>query len=311
MIAISYMNNIFDDITNTVKGWGQQLGVVPKPLVSPLPEQMTLDTPVKMWQAQDTLQRTERARMDPMPASPSAQIEYPQWMANAPSPKAMEALQTIRTANPSLKMADADILKFYNQYGDRLTEGLVPAKVSSSISTNPTVTPNKSQGIPMRAAVMGAQAQAPTPTPTPSPDGYVMRTPKEYIPIITAAAAKYHVPTNILSSLLAHESMGFNPNVINGSLNSPVGAQGIAQFMPTTAQGMGVDPLNVESAIDGAARLLAGHYKNFNNDWNLALAAYNAGAGNVKKYGGVPPFKETQNYIKNILNDAHTTYSGQ
>ena len=152
-----------------------------------------------------------------------------------------------------------------------------------------------------------AQAQEQPKGYNPLLDGFVNQTPEQYTPIIKDAALQYGVPTSILSGLLSQESMSYNPDVISGKINSPVGAQGIAQFMPSTAQGMGVNPYDVKSAIHGAARLLAGHYKQFGS-WDKALAAYNAGVGAVQQYGGVPPYPETQGYVKNILNNSQNTY---
>jgi soluble lytic murein transglycosylase-like protein len=74
------------------------------------------------------------------------------------------------------------------------------------------------------------------------------------------------------------------------------------QFMPATARSLGIDPSDPFASIDAAGRYLAGHLKTFGSV-SLALAAYNAGAGNVKKYGGIPPFAETQNYVKKITAD--------
>ena len=72
------------------------------------------------------------------------------------------------------------------------------------------------------------------------------------------------------------------------------------QLMPGTARDLGVDPNNLDQNIEGGMRYLAQMYKKF-GDWTLALAAYNAGPGAVEKHKGVPPFAETQNYVKSIL----------
>lgn len=93
-----------------------------------------------------------------------------------------------------------------------------------------------------------------------------------------------------------NQESGFNPGA-----GSSAGARGIAQIMPTTAQSWGVDPMNPRDALYAAAKHMAGYLHNYKNDWSKALAAYNAGPGAVAKYGGVPPFSETQAYVKAIL----------
>lgn len=109
-------------------------------------------------------------------------------------------------------------------------------------------------------------------------------------------AQKYGIDPELFVRQIQMES-GFNPRAKSGA-----GAVGIAQFMPSTAKGMGftagVNPLK---DLEMAAKLMAGHLKNNNGRYDLALAAYNAGQGNVNKHKGVPPFKETQNYVRNIL----------
>ena len=109
-------------------------------------------------------------------------------------------------------------------------------------------------------------------------------------------ALKYGIDPELFVRQIQMES-GFNPRAKSGA-----GAVGIAQFMPSTAKGMGftagVNPLR---DLEMAAKLMAGHLKNNNGRYDLALAAYNAGQGNVNKHKGVPPFKETQNYVRNIL----------
>lgn len=136
--------------------------------------------------------------------------------------------------------------------------------------------------------------------------GFVMSTPDKYIPVIDSAANNNNIPQSILSAALNQES-GFNPDVISGKKPSSTGAQGIAQFMPETAKGMGINPLDTTQAINGMAKLLAS-YKNRFGSWDLALAAYNAGPGAVQQYKGIPPYPETQNYVKNIMQNAKTTF---
>lgn len=113
--------------------------------------------------------------------------------------------------------------------------------------------------------------------------------------IFQEAAATYDVPVNLLKAVAKAES-NFDPNAV-----SCCGAQGIMQLMPATASYLGVeDAFDPEQNIMGGAKYLSNLLKTYDGDITLTLAAYNAGSGNVKKYGGVPPFKETQNYIKKI-----------
>ncbi|MGE4031943.1 MAG: lytic transglycosylase domain-containing protein, partial [Thermoleophilia bacterium] len=119
--------------------------------------------------------------------------------------------------------------------------------------------------------------------------------PARYRAIITSAATANGLSPVLLAALLRSES-GFDPRAV-----SPAGAQGIAQFMPATARGMGLrDPFDPAQAIPAATRLLSGHMRSFGSV-QLALAAYNAGPGAVQRYGGVPPYPETQAYVARIL----------
>lgn len=110
------------------------------------------------------------------------------------------------------------------------------------------------------------------------------------------ASEKYNVDVKLLKAI-AHAESNFNPNATSSS-----GAMGVMQLMPSTAKSLGItDAYNAYDNIMGGAKVIAEHLANYNGDISLALAAYNAGSGNVAKYGGVPPFTETQNYIKKVL----------
>lgn len=121
--------------------------------------------------------------------------------------------------------------------------------------------------------------------------------PDKYLSTVVNAANSNGIPPSLLAALLSQES-GFNPSAV-----SPAGAVGIAQFMPATAAGLGVDPYDPSSAIEGAARLIASYVKQFGS-YADALAAYNSSSGAVEKYGGIPPYPQTQAYVKNVLSDA-------
>ncbi len=114
-----------------------------------------------------------------------------------------------------------------------------------------------------------------------------------YLAMARDAARRHGVPEDLFLKLVQQES-GFNPKAV-----SHKGALGLAQLMPQTAALLRVDPHDPSQNLDGGARYLMQQYRAFGN-WPLALAAYNAGPGAVKKHGGVPPYRETQNYIKVI-----------
>lgn len=119
--------------------------------------------------------------------------------------------------------------------------------------------------------------------------------PARYAPMLASAAQRWNVSAALLAAQLYAES-NFNPNTV-----SSAGAQGIAQFMPGTAQSYGLDdPFDPASAIDAQARMMRDLLRQFGTV-PLALAAYNAGPGAVQRYGGIPPYAETQAYVAKIL----------
>jgi hypothetical protein len=115
------------------------------------------------------------------------------------------------------------------------------------------------------------------------------------------AAQAAGVDPDLFLRLIQQESR-FNPNAV-----SPKGAIGLAQLMPATAAELGVDPNDPIQNLAGGARYLRDRIDDFNGDVRLGLAAYNAGAGNVRKHGGIPPFKETQNYVARIMGGTGNT----
>jgi soluble lytic murein transglycosylase-like protein len=115
-----------------------------------------------------------------------------------------------------------------------------------------------------------------------------------YQDMARAAARRHNIPEDLFLRLVRTES-GFRPTA-----KSTKGAIGLAQLMPHTASHLGVNPHDPGQNLDGGARYLSQQYRRF-GDWRLALAAYNAGPEAVERYRGVPPYAETQNYVKAIL----------
>ena len=116
---------------------------------------------------------------------------------------------------------------------------------------------------------------------------------------ITAAAKKHGIDPALLAGLVKQES-GFNPTA-----GSSAGARGLTQLMPGTAAGLGVaNVLDPVQNLDGGAKYLRQQLDAFGGDVTRALAAYNAGPGAVQRYGGVPPYAETQNYVRIVQANA-------
>ena len=114
--------------------------------------------------------------------------------------------------------------------------------------------------------------------------------------MLEAAAAKYNVDPKLVRAVAIAESD------LNQSAISSKGAIGVMQLMPETARSLGVDPYDVQQNIDGGTRYLKQLLDSFNGDVQKAIAAYNAGSGAVRRYGGIPPYAETQRYVGRVMN---------
>ena len=126
--------------------------------------------------------------------------------------------------------------------------------------------------------------------------GPTAQAPATLAPLIAQVAQAHGLPASLLTALVRQES-GFNPGA-----RSPVGAMGLTQLMPGTAAALGVtDPWDPVENLNGGATYLAGLLQAYGGNVALALAAYNAGPGAVSQWGGIPPYPETQAYVRNVM----------
>ena len=159
------------------------------------------------------------------------------------------------------------------------------------------VTPGIAQANVIEIADDGEARTVGLPAPPPSPRVLVAAASEPVSPDdpFEIAARRYGIDPNLLRAVAWAESRGNNNAV------SPKGARGIMQLMPATAAALGVDPNDPIANINGGAAYLAQQLATF-NDVPLALAAYNAGPGAVRRYGGIPPYRETRVYVSTIMN---------
>jgi len=153
---------------------------------------------------------------------------------------------------------------------------------------------NQTRLIDTRLATQYSTAAVPETTRTVRVPGYQGSYRGEYLEMARAAARRYNIPEDLFLRLV-HQESRWNPNAV-----SRAGALGLAQLMPDTARMLGVNPHDPRQNLDGGARYLRMMHDRY-GDWRLALAAYNAGPGAVDQHGGIPPFRETRDYVRIIL----------
>lgn len=125
--------------------------------------------------------------------------------------------------------------------------------------------------------------------------GSAAAAPEDVNTLIKQAAQKYNVDSRLVSAVASAES-GFQQGAVSGA-----GAVGVMQLMPSTAASLGVNPYDEKQNIDGGTKYLKGLLDSFDGNVKKAVAAYNAGAQAVRDYNGVPPYRETQDYVNKVL----------
>lgn len=204
---------------------------------------------------------------------------------NVPTQEAQNPLDTIYPNNskinsPSFEKVLQSSTK--SNFGTLLLDPQLKSVNASIIKESPQVSLN-------RALEEAAALQSNITTPKTSTKSQVLN-------VVNQISKKYNVDEKLVQALIKQES-GFNPKA-----RSKAGAMGLMQLMPSTAKNLGVqDPYNMVQNVEGGVKYLKSMLNKYNGNVILALAAYNAGPNAVDKYSGVPPYKETQNYVKNIL----------
>lgn len=172
-----------------------------------------------------------------------------------------------------------------------------------SMAPAPPQAPGGSSFASMVSAAMNGQAAQPSPSVDAA--GPAPIAPAQIDRLVGANAGAWGVDPALVKAIIANES-GFDP-----SATSKTGAQGLMQLEPGTAAGLGVsNAYDPAQNIWGGTRYIRGLLDRFHGDLRLAVAAYNAGPGAVEKYGGVPPYAETQAYVENVL-DSYQKYKAQ
>ena len=268
----------------------QPAPAAPTPPPSPSPEPVPTPTPVPTPQpitpvATPAVGTTPTA--EPTPSAP-------------PAPAPVETPPPVPTPQPT---QPTNPVQAGEDWAQQAIQNLMPS--SAATGSQPLPIPGLAQGpqptppaqTPPGPAQTPASPAGPASTPG-APAGPQPTTPGDLVDQTRQAATAAGIDPDLFSRQINQES-GFNPNAQSGA-----GAQGIAQFMPATARGLGINPMDAGQALPAAANLMKSYLDKYGGDWASALSAYNAGPGNVPAGGGVPNIAETQSYVKNILGGA-------
>jgi soluble lytic murein transglycosylase-like protein len=212
-----------------------------------------------------------------------------------PGPKGFKSiLQASFARQPQAKSVQGTEVGWnVRDYMNRRLVAALP-KTGLKPSPAPVATPVSAE------AKNGAPASRPAPSAPPLVSS-TNDTQREIQSAVRMASRKYGVPQQIIQSVIRCES-NFNPDAV-----SHAGAQGLMQLMPLTAADLGVtDPFDIQQNVDGGTRYLREMLDRFEGNLEKSLAAYNAGPGTVIRYGGIPPYPETQAYVEKVIRLAQT-----
>jgi peptidoglycan DL-endopeptidase CwlO len=224
-------------------------------------------------------------------------VQYVYGQLGTQLPRTSEEQATVGSPVDSLSDAQpGDLIFFAGSDGTASSPGHVGIYVGDGemIDAPHTGTSVSVQPVSSAGPVVAIRRVLSAPTSSGDTEMGNVTVPAQYVSTIQQAATQNGIPPSLLAALVYHESR-FEPTAV-----SSAGAEGIAQFMPATAAGMGIDPDDPTQAIQGAARLLGSYTRQFGS-YADALAAYDAGASAVERYGGIPPYAETQASVPAIL----------
>ena len=252
----------------------------------------------KVAKALREAEKVETPQAQPTPKSEPAQnslpgeealpdkINQPQTQQTAPTPQTPAKIDRVEFPDTELEVPSRDDEVFDNPYVGKDAEVTPVEDLIMQAANEYGVDPQVVKGI---IEYVNQQQHAAPIAPVESSE------PVSVEDLIARTAYEYGVDPQLVKAIATAESD------LNQDAISPVGAIGVMQLMPETAAGLGVDPYDTEENIAGGTKYLKQMLDTFDGDVPLAVAAYNAGPGAVKRYGGIPPYSETKNYVGRVM----------
>jgi hypothetical protein len=227
------------------------------------------------------------------------QEDFKTYLDNATNAQKAMAVDALIAANKegSVTAETVEALLGFNPFGTSASSTSGTTSTATTETTETTATTETAESTESFDDTTAATTETASTSSDSSSNTGTLKCSSKLQKYFEKAAEKYNVDVNLLKAMAKVESN------FNASATSSAGAMGIMQLMPSTAKSLGIsDAYDAYDNIMGGAKIISQYLKKYNGDTSLALAAYNAGGGNVDKYGGIPPFSETKSYVKKVLN---------